>query len=209
MSPCAFDMTLRLVLLLLAISLASPAFGAEKKPDPAKEQMRRMQQMQRKLEQEKAQLTQEKTELDGKLKDVEGKLDEARRQAARKAAGLEKELATVQSAKESLTTKLADTEQQLARLTEQQRTTDAERKRLQALAAQLQQSVTGCEAKNENLHKHGVELLERYEKKGCFDAVLQGEPFTGLKQVEIENYREEMRDKLDEQRIGGAAGSAR
>lgn len=202
-------MTLRLALLLLAMTLASPAFGADKKPDPAREQLRRMQQMQRKLEQEKAQLTQEKTELDAKLKDVEGKLDETRGQAARKTNRLEKELATAQSAKESLTTKLADTEQQLAKLTEQQRATEAERKRLEALSAQLQQSLTGCEAKNENLHKHGVELLERYEKKGCFDAMLQGEPFTGLKQVEIENYREEMRDKLDEQGIGGAAGSAR
>lgn len=194
-------MTRLLALLLLAMTLASPALGADKKADPAREQMRRMQQMQRKLEQEKAQLTQEKTELDGKLKDVEGKLDDTRRQAARKAAGLEKELATVQSAKESLTAKLSDTEQQLARLTEQQRTTDAERKRLETLSAQLQQSVTGCEAKNEKLHKHGVELLERYEKKGCFDAFLQGEPLTGLKQVEIENFVEDNREKLDEHKL--------
>lgn len=202
-------MTRRLALLLLAMTAASPVLGADKKPDPANAQMRRMQQMQRKLEQEKAQLTQERTELDGKLKAAERGLDDTRRQAARKTAGLERELTTAQSAKESLVTKLADTEQQLGRLVEQQRATEAERKRLEVLAAAHQQSLASCEARNERLHKQGVELLERYENKGCFDAVLQGEPFTGLKQVEIENYREQTRDKLDEQRMPGAAGSAR
>jgi len=206
------DMKRRFALVLLAAMLALPAAGADKKADPAKEQLRRMQQMQRKLEQEKAQLMQEKTALDGQVKDAEGKLDDVRKQAgaaARKAAGLEKELATVQADKESLAAKLAAAEQRLAKATEQQDATETERKRLDQLTAQQKQSLTGCEAKNEKLHRQGVELLDRYAQKGCFDAVLQGEPFTGLKRVEIENYREAVRDKLDEQRIGGVDGPIR
>lgn len=194
-----------LALVLLAMSLALPAYGADKKADAAKEQVRRLQQSQRKLEQEKSQLMQEKTALDGQLKDVEGKLDDARRQAgaaARKAAGLEKELAAAQADKESLGGKLADAEQRLARLTEQQRVTEAERKRLDALAARQKESIAGCEAKNEKLHAQGVELLDRYRQKGCFDTVLQSDPFTGLKQVEIENFVEDSREKLDEQKLG-------
>jgi len=153
----------------------------------------------------------EKTALDGqlkdtegKLKDAEGKLDDVRRQAgtaARKATGLEKELAAEQADKEALTAKLADAEQKLTRLSEQQRATEAERKRLDALAAQQKQSIASCEAKNENLHKQGVELLEKYQSKSCFETVLQGEPFTGLKQVEIENFVEDNREKLDEQKL--------
>lgn len=197
----ASDMKRRFALVLLAATLAFPVAAADKKGDPAKEQMRRMQQMQRKLEQEKAQLTQEKTELDGKLKDVEGKLDETRSQAARKTNRLEKELTTTRADKESLTAKLADTEQRLAKLTEQQRATEAERKRLDALAAQQKQSIATCEEHNAKLHGQGVALLEKYQSKRCFDAALQNEPFTGLKRVEIENFVEDSREKLDEQKL--------
>ncbi len=202
----------RLAFLLLATSLALPAYGADKKADAAREQVKRLQQSQRKLEQEKAQLAQEKTALDNHVKETTEKLDDARKQAGaatRKAAALDKEVTAAKADRESLTARLADAEQQLAKLAEQQRATDTERRRLESLAAQQKQSIAGCEAKNESLYKQGVELLDRYENKGCFDALLQGEPFTGLKQVEIENYVEDNRDKLDEQRIGGVAGSAR
>lgn len=201
----ASDMKRRLAFVLLAASLMLPAHGAEKKADPAKEQVRRLQQAQRKLEQEKTQLVQEKTALDSQLKEAAGKLDSVRRQAgaaARKAAELEQELAATRTAREALAAKLADAEQRLAKLSEQQRATEAERKRLDALAAQQKQTISGCEAKNGALHQQGVELLDRYQQKGCFDAALQGEPFTGLKQVAIENFVEDSREKLDEQKIG-------
>lgn len=201
----ASDMKRRLAWVLLAASLALPAAAAAQKADASKEQVKRLQQSQRKLEQEKALLAQEKAALDGQIKEATEKLDEVRKQAGaatRKAAGLDKELATSQADKEALSTKLVDTEQRLARLTELQRITDAERKRLEALSAQLQQSLTACETKNEKLHRQGVELLERYQQKGCFDAALQADPFTGLKRVEIENFVEDSRDKLDEQKLG-------
>ena len=208
---CASDLRRHLILVLLAASLALPAAGADKTADRAKEQLRRMQQSQRKLEQEKARLTQEKTALEGQFKDAEGqlknaegKLDAARRQAeaaARKAAGLEKELATALADKEALTAKLADAAQKLTRLGEQQRATEAERKRLDALAAQQKQSIASCEEHNAKLHAQGVALLEKYQSKSCFETVLQGEPFTGLKQVEIENFVEDSREKLDEHKL--------
>lgn len=200
----ASDVKRRLAFVLLASSLALPVHGADKKADASKEQVKRLQQSQRKLEQEKAQLAQEKAVLDGQVKETTEKLDDARKQAGaatRKATVLEKELATTQADKEALTAKLTDTEQRLAKLTDQQRTTEAERKRLDALAALQRQSIAGCEAKNEKLHAQGVELLDRYQQKGCFDTVLQADPFTGLKQVEIENYVEESREKLDEQKL--------
>jgi chromosome segregation ATPase len=202
----------RLAFVLLAAILALPAYGADKKADASKDQVKRLQQSQRKLEQEKAQLAQEKAALDAQVKEVTEKLDDARKQAgaaSRKAAALEKDLATTQADKEALTARLADTEQRLAKLTELQRGTDAERKRLEALSTQLKQSLTACEAKNEKLHTQGVELLDRYEQKGCFDRLLQGEPLTGLKQVEIENHREDARDRLDEQKIENATRTLR
>jgi chromosome segregation ATPase len=200
----ASDMKIRLAFVLLAAGLALPAYGADKKADAGKEQVKRLQQSQRKLEQEKAQLAQEKAALDGQVKEATDRLDDARKQAgaaSRKATALEKELATTQADKDALTARLADTEQRLAKLTELQRSTDAERKRLEALSNQLKQSLSACEAKNEKLHGQGVQLLDRYQQKGCFDAALQGEPFTGLKRVEIENFVEDHREKLDEHKL--------
>lgn len=200
----ASDMKRHLAFVLLAASLALPAYGADKKADPAREQIRRLQLSQRKLEQEKALLAQEKTAVDGQLTEAAGKLAETRRQAtaaARKATGLEKELAAAQAEKQALGAKLTDAEQRLAKLGEQQRSTEAERKRLDALATQQKQSIASCEDHNAKLHDQGVALLEKYQAKSCFDTTLQNEPFTGLKQVEIENFIEDSRDQLDEHKL--------
>ncbi len=194
---CASRSGLLAGVILAATLIAAPALAAEKKADPNKEQMRRLQQAQRKLEQEKTLLVQEKaaveTELGEARKKVEGE--------ARRAASLSKELEAVSAAKAAVAAKLAETQAELGLVKEQQRTTEAERKRLDALAARQKQSIAGCEAKNEKLHTQGVELLDRYQRKGCFDTVLQADPFTGLKQVEIENFVEDNREKLDEQKL--------
>jgi hypothetical protein len=59
-----------------------------------------------------------------------------------------------------------------------------------------------CTERGQELRKTSNEVLDLYEKKTCKDSTLQGEPFTGLKRVEIENAVEDMRDKLDSQRVG-------
>lgn len=190
--------------LLAALLMVAPVVAAEKKPDPAREQARRMQQMQRKLEQEKSQLAQEKSAAETKLKEVEDKLGEAHRKSAlagRHAATLEKELETQRGEKEKLAGQLAETEKRLADISDKLRKEEGERKRLEALAAQQKQSIAQCEGLNAKLHDEGVALLDRYRKKSCFDAALQDEPFTGLKQVEIENFIEDSRDKLDDLRL--------
>lgn len=200
----ASDMKRRLAFVLLAASLALPAYGADKKADAAKEQIKRLQQSQRKLEQEKAQLAQEKAALEIQVKETTEKLDDTHKQtgaATRKATALAKELATTKTEMEALATKLADAEKRLAALTEQQRATEAERKRLDALAAQQKQSIGQCEEHNAKLHGQGVALLEKYQSKSCLDATLQHEPLTGLKRVEIENFIEDNREKLDEHKL--------
>lgn len=206
---CASDMKTIFLPLLAAAFLAAPTLAADKKADPAKEQVRRLQQMSRKLEQEKSVLAQEKAAAEGKLKESEDKLGEVQRKVAganRRTTELTKELETLRAEKEALAAKLAETEKQLGDATGQYRKAEAERKQLEALAAQQKQSIASCEDHNAKLHGQGVALLERYQAKGCFDAALQGEPFTGLKQVAIENFVEDNREKLDEHKIERPAG---
>lgn len=193
--------TARAVLALVAAALlAGPAVAAEKKSDPAREQMRRLQQANYKLEQEKAQLAREKTEIEAQFKEAEGRVGAAQGRAAganRRVAALEQNLEALRTEKEALAARLAASEKQLAETTGQLRTEAGERRRLEALAAQQTQSLGQCESLNAKMHAEGLALLDKYRSKSCFDAALQGEPFTGLKQVEIENFVEDSHDKLD------------
>lgn len=190
---CASRISPLLALLLLAVAL--PAGAADK--DPAKEQARRVQQMQRKFEQEKAQLTQAKATL-------EGELDSARKEReaeAQRAGALAKEAAGLRGSRDALRAKLAETEGELATTRKALADAEAEGKRLQAALAGEKQLLATCTVRNEEMHRTGVELLGHYENKGCFDSVLQGEGITGLKRVEIENRVEDTRERLDAQRF--------
>jgi chromosome segregation ATPase len=193
----AFKRSVAALLLLTAMAV-SPALAADKKADPNKEQVRRMQQAQRKLEQEKAQLAAQKAA-------VESELDEEKKKAegeALRASALKRDVNGLRSARDAMAAKLAETEAELRKTQEAQRAAEAEGKRLQsALAAEKQQHATCVERGNE-LRKVGGEVLELYEKKTCLDSALQSEPFTGLKRVEIENAVEDLRDKLEVQRSG-------
>ena len=183
------------LLALLLFVLALPAGAADK--DPAKEQARRVQQMQRKFEQEKAQLTQAKATLEGEL-DSARKAQEAE---AQRAGTLAKEAAGLRGSRDALKAKLAETEGELATTRKALADAEAEGKRLQAALAGEKQLLATCTARNEEMHRTGVELLGHYENKGCFDSVLQGEGITGLKRVEIENRVEDTRERLDAQRF--------
>ncbi len=190
--------------MVLSLALAAPVVAAEKKDDQAKQQVRRMQQAQRKLEQEKAQLAQEKAALEEALKASESKQFEGRRRAgesAKRAEQLELDLAEARTEKETLAAKLADAEMRLAELSTRQRATDAERRRFEQLTAQTKQSLTTCEGRNAKLHDQGLVLLEKYREKGCLESMLQEEPLTGIKRVEVENFLEDSRDLLDQNRL--------
>jgi chromosome segregation ATPase len=85
---------------------------------------------------------------------------------------------------------LAATKQQLASQTEQRR----------MIEAQLQkqsQNFSICYENNKKLYDINAQLLGHYEHKGFADVVKQREPFTGMKQVEIESLVEDYRYQLD------------
>ena len=66
----------KLVALLLAAAFAAtPALAAEKKSDPNKGEVRRLQQVQRQLEQEKNQLAEQKAAAETELGAVRKKVD--------------------------------------------------------------------------------------------------------------------------------------
>lgn len=55
-----------------------------------------------------------------------------------------------------------------------------------------------CYGNNKQLLSVNRELLAAYRSKGVFDAMRQNEPFTGIKEVEVENLVQDYRYKLDD-----------
>lgn len=195
--------------LLLALACAGPATAADDNK-AGKEQARRLQQAQqatRALEREKLQLLQEKSAFEGALKEGHDKLEQARHgadAANRARVALTRELKAVQAERDALVARLSASEEQLAatqkQLAEQRqalRLAQENGRNTDGVLVQRSQALASCEDKNGTLHRHALELLDKYEKKSCGSAVLQLEPFTQLKRVEMENFVEGFRDKME------------
>lgn len=58
-----------------------------------------------------------------------------------------------------------------------------------------------CYNNNKKLYAINEELLRRYKNKGFTDVAEQKEPFTGMKQVEIENLVQDYQYRLDDLKI--------
>jgi chromosome segregation ATPase len=203
---------IKTVLILVMLIAVLPAHAADdSKNAAAKAQLRQVQQDKRKLEQDKAQLEQDKTALDTQLKAAQQSLESAKKSAdsaSHKTASLQKELEQANAEKSDLNGKLADLQKQLAESEQKLKNTLIEKHAIEQSRAELEtnlgqqnQSLSSCEAKNQEQYQYGLELLDKYEKKSCFTSLLQHEPFFGIKQTQIENDVAEYKDKLDKQHL--------
>ena len=197
-----------MVLGLSVVLFGATALAADKS---GKDQVKRMQQLLRKAEQDASRLTGEKEAAEGQLKVTQDKLDATQRKAeslGAKASALMKELESVKSEKEVLSVKLADTGKLLADTTVKLKETEADSRRLEMVSASQKETIAVCEGNNAKLYQYGTEVLSQYRHKGCTAALLQAEPVTGLKRVEIENLMEDYRDKFDQQKLSSPKEAA-
>jgi chromosome segregation ATPase len=81
------------------------------------------------------------------------------------------------------------------------RTRDADAKLLQTQLDQTTQRAGDCEAKNVKLIGIGNELLDLYQAKGPLTGLLEREPLTQIKRVELENLAQDYQDKLLDNKV--------
>src|SRR5262249_13511091 len=141
------------------------------------------------LEQKLAAATAQAQKLPAAEKEVE--------QAKQRAAAVGRELAQSQKSNADLQAKLTDTSGRFAKLGEEHSgslrtiaSRDAQIKQQQGTLMQTRTEIAACEDKNLKLYGYGEELMQRYRNKGAFEAMRQAEPFTGLKQAQIDNVLE-------------------
>ena len=187
------------------------AFAADDKTNASKAQLRQVQQEKHKLEQEKGQLLQDKAALDMQLKTAQESLESVKKNvdvSTRRSAGLQKELEQSKAEKDALTIRLAELQKQLDESNQKLKLAFDERRALETAKSQVEtnlglqnQTLAACEAKNQEQYKYGLELLDKYQKKGCFTSMLQREPFFGITETRIENEVADFKEKLEKQHL--------
>lgn len=195
-----------LSLLLILALCAGPAWSANKNPE--REALRRMQLLQKKAMEEKSALEQEKADLTKQLSDLNaqtGSLKEEGARAKQKSAVLAKELEVQRAQGTALQDDVKRLNEELLALQKKSQAeheqADQDKKKLESLLADRNQSIESCEQKNMKLYELDNELLSRYKDKGVLDALFQDEPVTQIKDVEMESAVQEYRDKLETQRV--------
>lgn len=212
---------IRNVLLAAALSLSTltaPAQTTDGKNSRERDALRRTQQALRDAEARGTELERQAAEAAAKVKEAGNRSNTLGNKLAvseRRTKALQDQVADVEAQLEaSRKTNAAEVarveeanrriEALNAQLAAAQRETDAKSQvakteidRLQASVASSRRAEGECEAKNLALYEYGRSLLDRYNRKGVKDALLQRDPFVGLKQVEIDNLLQEYRDKLD------------
>jgi chromosome segregation ATPase len=166
---------------LLALALASSAVCAGEADD--QKAVARAQRMLRQMSQERDALQAENAKLKGEVEELNRKLGSLKKNS-------EASLAKSREGNAALSENLQKTTLNL-------RQTETEKTQLQATVVDQAQLIESCEANNVKMLQINRELLVDYEKKGFMDAMLQREPLTQLKRVEIENIVQEYQDRID------------
>lgn len=151
--------------------------------DAVDQKVERMQRMLRQVSQERDVLQAENTRLKSEIEELN-----------RKHTGIKKNsdaaLAKSRESNAALNTELERTAQNLQQ-------TQSEKNLLQETVVGQAQQLETCESHNVKLLQVNRDLLGQYEKKGFFDSLMQREPITGLKGVELENIVQDYQDRLD------------
>jgi chromosome segregation ATPase len=176
--PGIFRMVVPLALVLALVSSAVYAGDADDQKAVA-----RVQRMLRQMSQERDALQAENAKLKGEIEELNRKLGSLKKSS-------ESSLAKSREGNTALSENLQKTAQNLRQI-------ETEKTQLQATIVDQAQLIETCEASNVKLLQINRELLVDYDKKGFMDAMLQREPLTQLKRVEIENIVQDYQDRID------------
>lgn len=196
--------TFLVILCQPATIVAAATKDAHKDQKRERQALRRMQQQLTEIQQQKSAVDQEKTVLEQALKKTQNEIDTQKRSTASvaaKAHQLEKDIEAVNNEKVELRARLDEAVKQNQAVSAQRDQLEQNLKNDASVLAKENEQRKLCETNNGELYRIGRELVEWYSNKGAFNAILEAEPFTRIKSVEMENLLENYREKLEGQRM--------
>ena len=199
------------LLLILGLTTAS-LHAADKGLNPAEQKMREaLRNTMIQLRDANAKLTTSQAaqaESEEKTKDLQGQLETITNKSAadRKAAGETiDDLKTKLSASEMqvihLTESLGKWKIGYAKMAEYAKGTESKRAELASKVVLLDRRIAEEEAKNAEMYRLGIEVLDRYAKFGLGTAILAREPFVGITKVKFQTLVQDYQNKLTDQTI--------
>lgn len=209
----------RILIASIAIAAVAPLGAQQQQVSPAEAALKKMRETLRATmtqlqtaETDKAALQAEldalKADTEKKIKDLTKDLDSLRKKSAEEKAATDKSI-------NDLTSKVANTEQDLARTKDSlgkwkeayakaasiATKKESERAVLAGKVIVLERRVASNEAKNAEMFKIGNEILDRYKNFGLGTALTAREPFTGIMRVKLQNLMQSYEEKLVAQKI--------
>ena len=149
-------------------------------------------------------LTNEKQALAAQQADLKTKSDGLESKAAaleKKSASLETKAASLESRNAELTERLNKAEADRAALDQKQKQTMATLQNTEKALRNLDQKYDQCAEHNAKLYTIASEVIKKYENKGVMGALIEKEPFTQVKKVEMEKMVQDYKDKIDQQKM--------
>lgn len=164
--------------------------------------LRQLGQQKAQLEADLSKLKAENAALSKKLGTAEAALDENAAELAareRQSTAVNTSLGRTEKRLIATTDKLREVIAKYKELAATLRQTQAERADLAARLAATEAELQDAEHKNLELYKANREMLKEFASESRWAALLRKEPFTGIKNVEIENIVQEYETKMQDQ----------
>jgi len=197
---------------LLLLTLMASSLHAADKMSPAEQKMRET------IRNTMVQLRDANTKLataqaaqaddEEKIKDLQGQLDAlTKKTTAQKKSDdqtiddLKTKLMNDDLQINHLTESLARWKLGYAKLADYAKATEAKRADLASKIIQMDRLIAEQKAKNAEMYRLGMEVLDRYAKFGLGTAIMAREPFVGITKVKFETLLQDYQNKLTDQTI--------
>jgi chromosome segregation ATPase len=202
--------------LLLTTLIAATSLHAADKMSPAEQKMREtirntMVQL-RDANAKLATAQAAKADDEEKIKDLQGQLDAlTKKTTTQKKADdqtiddLKTKLMNDDLQINHLTESLARWKLGYAKLADYAKATEAKRADLASKIIQMDRLIAEQKAKNAEMYRLGMEVLDRYAKFGLGTAIMAREPFVGITKVKFETLLQDYQNKLTNQTIRNEA----
>lgn len=207
----------RLFALALAVALIVQVASGQVQRSGGGANMQLMQEYQQAVS-ERDQLKDDNSKLKKDLDDAKKQLEAAQKQLTASKVGAsrnEAELAAAQTSSQNNAKALADlrgrAEELVARFRDTVKTlqgVETDRAQLKQQLGQSQSAYDKCAVTNDALYQVASEVLDRYQHQGAFSYLARSEPFTKIKQTQIDNLVVEYRERAEELRLKKATPAA-
>ncbi|MHC1729282.1 MAG: hypothetical protein AB9866_25335 [Syntrophobacteraceae bacterium] len=143
-----------------------------------------------KLRKENTLLAEEIKKVENKTEGFEGKIKE-----------LSEESKRLKAARDETSAQLAQVVQVAGDLEIEVKRLTTGKQTLEASLAKVNQDLDKCRTNNGKLCTIADEMLQRQKPKNMIGALIQNEPVTQLKKVEVEKYVQEYKDKIHQEKL--------